>query len=349
MKKLITPLVFVFIAAVIGFTLYKNKQEMEVKAEEAMKTSTSIPVRTQKIAKTSNALSFTINGTFIPSRELLLKSEGSGKVTQIFKEKGDQVSKGEVIAKLDDELIQAELAIAETKFNQYTRDLSRYENLAGTEAITEKQLEEIQNAHKMGASEIKMINRRLANTVITAPISGFINEDFIEIGTLMSPGMNVVEIVNVMPLKLVVNVSEMEIANIQVGDSVKVKVGVIPDQEFTGKVSFTSSKGDASLKYKVEIDLEEASEKIKPGMFAYATFEYPAQEAIMIERTSLIRGIKNPEVFVLKDGKANLKEIKIAQVGNNKLMLLDGLEIGDKLITSGLINLKDGMAVTEIQ
>ncbi|EPR66035.1 efflux RND transporter periplasmic adaptor subunit [Cyclobacterium qasimii] len=349
MKKLITPLVIVFLAAVIGFTLFNNKQEMGVKAEQAMKTSEYIPVRTQVVAKTSNSLSFMTNGSFIPSQELILKSEGNGKVVRILKDKGDYVKKGDVIARLDDEILQAELSIAETIFSQYTRDLGRYENLAGTEAITEKQLEEIQNAHTMGASEIKMIKRRLSNTVITAPISGYINEDFIEIGTLLNPGMDVVEIVNVNPLKLVVQVAEMEIANIKVGDEVQVKVGVIPDQQFSGKVSFTSSKGDASLKYQVEIELKETSEKIKPGMFAYATFDYPAQDAILIERTSLVRGVKNPEVYTLENGKAVLKKIKISQLGDNKLMLLDGLNIGEKVITSGLINLKDGMAVTELQ
>ncbi|WP_339925221.1 efflux RND transporter periplasmic adaptor subunit [uncultured Cyclobacterium sp.] len=349
MKKLITPLVIVFIAGVIGFTLYKNKQEMGVKAEQAMKTSEYIPVRTQLITKTSNSISFMTNGSFIPSQELKLKSEGNGKVIKILKDKGDYVNKGDVIARLDDELLQVELSIAETKFNQFTRDLGRYENLAGTEAITEKQLEEIQNAHKMGASEIKMIKRRLSNTVITAPISGYINEDYIEIGSLLNPGMDVVEIVNVMPLKLVVQVAEMEIANIKVGDEVQVKVGVIPDQQFNGKVSFTSSKGDASFKYQVDIELKETSDKIKPGMFAYATFEYPSMEAVLIERTSLIRGIKNPEVFILEDGKAVLKKIQIAQLGDSKLMLLEGLNIGDKVITSGLINLKDGVAVTELQ
>lgn len=266
MKKLITPLIIVAIAAAIGFTLFKNKQEMEVKAEQAMKTSESIPVRTETIKKTAHKISFTSNGTFEPSQELTLKAEASGKVLKIYKKKGDYVRKGDVIAKLDDELIQSELSISEVKLRQNEKDLGRYENLAGTEAITEKQLEEIRNATKMAASQVKMNKKRLANTAITAPISGYINEDYIEIGTLMSPGMNVVDIVNVKPLKLVVNVSELEIARISVGDSVAVKVGVLPEKDFTGKVSFTSNKGDASLRYEVEIALQEETAQIKPGM-----------------------------------------------------------------------------------
>lgn len=313
-----------------------------------MKTSESIPVRTQVIKKTENEISFTSNGTFKPSQELTLKSEASGKVVKIYKEKGAYVRKGDVIAKLDDELLQSELAIAEVKLRQNKKDLGRYENLAGTEAITEKQLEDIRNAAKMSESEVKMIKKRLANTVITAPISGYINEDYIEIGTLMSPGMEVADIVNVQPLKLVVNVSELEIARISKGDEVSVKVGVLPENDFRGKVSFTSNKGDASLRYEVEIELDENNDQIKPGMFAYASFNYPAENAIMIDRKALVSGVKNPEVFVVENGKAVLKEIKLAQIGENKLLLLDGLKEGEKLVTSGLINLKDGTAVTEL-
>lgn len=348
MKKIITPLVLVIIAASIGFTLFKNKQEMEVKAEQAMKTSESIPVRTEVVKKTENKITFVSNGTFKPSQELTLKSEASGKVVRIFKEKGAYVRKGDVIAKLDDDLLESELAIAEVKLGQSKKDLERYENLAGTEAITEKQLEESRNATKMNESQVKMIKKRLANTTITAPISGYINEDYIEIGTLMNPGMDVADIVNVQPLKLVVNVSEMEIARINKGDKVSLKVGVLPEKEFTGKVTFTSNKGDASLRYEVEIELDESSDQIKPGMFAYASFNYPAEEAILIDRKALVSGVKQPEVFVVENGRAVLKEVKLAQVGDNKLVLLDGLKEGEKLVTSGLINLKDGTPVTEL-
>ncbi|UCS94876.1 efflux RND transporter periplasmic adaptor subunit [Echinicola marina] len=348
MKKLITPLVLIIIAASIGFTLFKNKQEMEVKAEEAMKISESIPVKTTRVKKEPHEIAFSSNGTFEPSQELSLKSEANGKVVKIYKKKGAFVNTGDIIAKLDDEFIQQELAIAEIKLQQNKKDLARYENLAGTEAITEKQLEEIRNATKMAEADVIMKKKRLANTLIKAPISGYINEDYTEIGTLMSPGMNVVDIVNIRPLKLNVNVSELEIARINTGDTVDVKVGVLPEKEFKGKVSFTSKKGDASLRYEVEIELEEGSEHIKPGMFAYASFQYPAEEAMLIDRKSLVGGVKNPEVFVVENGKAKLKKVKLAQVGENKLVVLEGLKEGEKLVTSGLINLRDGIPVTEL-
>ncbi|MBD3631286.1 efflux RND transporter periplasmic adaptor subunit [Cyclobacterium sp.] len=348
MKKIIPIVILVLVIGSIAFTLFNNKQEMAVKAEEAMKTTEFIPVRTEVVGKSYVNVNFTSNGTFEANRELNLQSEASGKVVKILKRKGDEVKEGQLIAQLDDELLQSELVIATLTFEQSQKDLERYKNLSGTDAITKKQLEEIQNSSKTAEAQLNMIKKRISNTRITAPIPGYINDDHIEIGTLVSPGMPLLDIVNTQPLKLSIQVSESEIAQISVGDTVLVKAGVFPDKEYKGKVTYTSSKGDASLRYKVEISLKDEAADLKPGMFGYATFNYDKQEAIMINRKSLISGLKNPEVYVVEEGKARVKAIKVASIGQDQLVLLEGLQEGEKVITTGLINLKDGVAVTEL-
>jgi len=348
MKKLIPIVILILVIGGIAFTLYGNKKEMAVEAEEAMKTSQFIPVTTEVIEKSNVNVNFTSNGTFEANQELNLQSEASGKVVKIFKRKGDFVKAGQLIAQLDDELLQSELAIAQVSYDQTKRDLERYRNLSGSDAITRRQLEDIENSSKNAEAQLNMIKKRLSNTKITAPISGYINDDHIEIGSLVAPGMQIVDIVNTQPLKLTVSVSESEIAQIAVGDEVTVKAGVFPDREFKGKVSFTASKGDASLRYAVEISLDGETEDIKPGMYGYVTFNYDKQEAILINRRALISGLKEPQVFVLEDGKARVKPIKIASMGQDQFVLLDGLQEGEKLITTGLINLKDGTAVSEL-
>src|SRR5690606_3047682 len=342
MKKVIPILVLLLIVGGIAYTLYNNKQEMAVEAEEAMKTSQFIPVTTEVVGKSSVNVNFTSNGTFEANQELSLQSEASGKVVKIFKRKGDFVKAGQLIAQLDDDLLQSELAIAQVSYDQTKRDLERYRNLSGTDAITKRQLEDIENGSRHAEAQLNMIKKRISHTRITAPISGYINDDHMEIGTLMAPGMPLVDIVNTQPLKLKVNLSESEIAQVVVGDEVTIKAGVFPDKAYKGKVSFTASKGDASLRYEVEISLDGESADIKPGMYGYATFNYDKQEAILINRKALISGLKNPEVFVVEDGKARVKPIKITSIGQDQLVLLDGLKEGEKLITTGLINLKDG-------
>lgn len=347
MKKVITPIILILIVGGIAYTLFNNKQQMALKAEEAMKVSEFIPVQAETVNKSAHKIHFTANGTFEANRELTLQSEASGKVVKIFKKKGDFVKAGQQIAKLDDELLQAELVINQLTYDQSLRDLERYENLAGSDAITKKQLEEIQNGSKSAEAQLKMIKKRIEFTNIVAPISGYINDDQIEIGTLLAPGMPIVDLVDTDPLKLRINVSEMETTQIELGDSVTVRAGVFPNREFKGKVTFVSSKGDASLRYPVEISLMGDMEGLKTGMFGYADFQYDQPETILINRKSLVSGLKNPEVYVIENGKARLKPIKIASIGQDQLVVLDGLNEGEKLITSGLINLRDGIDVSE--
>lgn len=348
MKKLIPTVILILIIGGIAFTLYGNKQEMAVQAEEAMKTSQFIPVTTELVGRSNVNVNFTANGTFMANQELTLQSEASGKVLKIFKRKGDFVKAGQVIAQLDDELLQSELVIAQVGYDQTSRDLERYRNLSGTDAITRRQLEDIENGSRNAEAQLSMIKKRISHTTITAPISGYINDDHIEIGSLVNPGMPIVDIVNTQPLKLTVNLSESEIAQIALGDEVTVKAGVFPDKEFKGKVIFTASKGDASLRYQVEISLGGETDHIKPGMYGYAAFNYDRQEAILINRKALISGLRNPQVFVVEEGRARVKPIKVASVGQDQLVLLDGLKEGEKLITTGLINLQDGTAVSEL-
>src|SRR5690606_31123910 len=139
---------------------------------------------------------FTSNGTFIANQELNLQSEASGKVVKTFKRKGDMVQAGQLIAQLDDELLQSELSITQVSYDQAKRDLERYRNLSGSDAITKRQLENIDNDSKNAEAQLKIIHKRIAHGNITPPISVYINEDYVEIGTLVAPAMPIVHIVN---------------------------------------------------------------------------------------------------------------------------------------------------------
>ncbi|KEO74145.1 efflux RND transporter periplasmic adaptor subunit [Anditalea andensis] len=348
MKKLIAPIIIAVIAIWIGISLVSNKKEMTAQAASAMEVSRHIPVQTQTVTQESYALSFVSNGIFQADKELSIQSEASGKVIKVFKKKGQFVTAGEPIVKLDDEMLQAELSISEIKLKQAEKDLARYHNLSETEAITSKQLEESQNALEMIKAELKTIRKRLSNTLITAPISGYINEDYVEIGTLINPGMPVADLVSTDPMKLSIKVSEAEIVQIGLGDKVGITVGALPDEKMEGKVTFTSSKADASLHYIVEIDIQNAHKSIRPGMFGSAEFSYQMPEIIQIPRQALIGGLRDPEVYLFQNGKANKRKITARSMGQDKIAVMDGLNIGDKIITSGLINLREGVEVIEL-
>ncbi len=347
MKKiLIIALVLISVGAV-AFTLYNNKEEMNQAATLAMKSSEYISVTVEKVEEKTVNRNFEANGIFEPSQQLKLMAETSGAIVKIQRRKGDYVKKGDLIIQIDDRLIRSEYTIAKLNRDQAEKDLKRFQNLASTDAITKKQLEENENGFKIADAQLSALKKRLDDTQVTAPIAGFINEDYYEMGTLVSPGMPLADIINKNPLKLSVNVTETEIAKVKKGDEIAVRVNAISNQDFAGKVDFISDMADASFKYQVELIMNSKNQDvIKPGMFGTAQFEFSQEEKVlMIDRKSISGSLKNPGVFLIKDGVAVYQAVKINPLDDGSVEILDGLKAGDEVIASGLINVKEGTKV----
>jgi RND family efflux transporter MFP subunit len=347
MKKSILIISLLIGIGAIAYTLFKNKAELNESAERAMKTSEFISVTTEQVTEKTVNRNFEANGVFEPSQELKLMSETSGAVVKIFKRKGDYVKKGEPILQVDDRLIRSEYNIIKLNRDQAEKDLGRYANLASADAITKKQFEDSERSFKITENQMISLQKRLDDTRVVAPISGFINEDYFEMGTLLNPNVPVVDIINTNPLKLKVSVSENEISRIKVGEQVSVRVNAITGEVFTGKINFISQIADASFKYEVILQMSGNNlEKIKPGMFGTAAFQFSQDEKVLqINRKSIAGSLKDPGVFLIQDGAAVYQKVVINPLSDGTVEILDGLKAGDEVIASGLINVKEGTKV----
>ncbi|WP_026969851.1 efflux RND transporter periplasmic adaptor subunit [Algoriphagus terrigena] len=346
MKKLIIIGFLLIGVSAIAFTLYNNKTELNEAAESAMKSSDFISVTVEKVENQTVNRNFEANGVFEPSQELKLMSETSGAITKILKRKGDYVKKGDLIVQVDDRLIRSDYTIAQLNLEQAEKDVKRYENLANTDAITKKQLEDNQKAYKIAEAQFSALQKRLDDTQVKAPISGFINEDYFELGTLVSPGMALVDIINKNPLKLSVGVTEGEIAKVKKGEQITVGVNAITGQDFTGKVDFISDKANGAFKYEVVLLMNGNPEQIKPGMFGTAHFNFSQDEEVLkISRKSIAGSLKDPGVYLIENGQAVYRSVKINPLDDGMVEVLEGLKAGDEVIASGLINVKEGTKV----
>lgn len=331
----------------IAYTLYVNKGELEKSANLAMKSSDFIAVTVEKVREEAILRSFESNGVFKANQELKLMAETSGTILKINKRKGDFVKKGDLILQVDDRLIQAEYTIAKLNRDQAEKDMKRFENLAATDAVTQKQLEETQKAFKILDAQLSAISKRLEDTRITAPISGYINEEYYEMGALVTPGMPIAHIINSSPLKFSIKVSESEVAQVNKGDVVTIQVNTLPNENFTGKVDFISNQADGSFKYEVILLVNgDTQQKIKPGMFGTAKFQSTQKENILkVNRKSIVGSIKDPGVYLIENGHAIYKSVKINPLIDGNVEILQGLKAGEEIIVSGLINIKEGTKV----
>ena len=351
MKKLIYILIAVVLIGAGAYTLMNNKKEMTAAAAVAEIKSDAIPVvlteaKTEKIDR-----SFTAQGNFEPIQSLTLLSETQGQVLKVNKRKGDRVRAGEVLAQVESNTLRADLITAQANYDKAKRDLGRYENLAAGDAITKKQLEEARLGVQQAEAQLIMAKQRVAKSTITAPISGIVNELYIEVGSYLSPGTKLYDIVNVDKLKLNVNVNEREIMLVKQGAKVKVKADVNPNNEYEATVTAIAANADASLKYDVELTLNNSSESnLKAGMYGTAFFPVTdTREALLLPRESIVGSLQDPTIFVVTNGTAHQKKIAIGTVTQDKVEVVLGLAQGEKVVQSGQINLREGIKVTALK
>lgn len=347
MKKVLIITISIVVVGLIAFTLSANKQEMAENAKLAEVSSDYIPVEVTSITQTTLDKQIMADGTFQAVTDLTVLSETQGQVVKVYKEKGVKAKKGELLAQVENEALQAQVAAAEANFKKLQADLDRFTNLSRSNAVTERQLEDVKIGLKNAEAQYRSAKKNLDNTYIRATTSGNINDDFVQEGAFISPGQKLYEIVDVRKLKLNVKLTASQILNVKEGTRVEMTSPVYPNATFTGKVTAIASKADAALKYNVEIELQNASEKsLKPGMYATAHFNFTGTaESSYLNRNALVGSIQNPQVFIVEKGKARLKKITVGEVFNDKIEVVDGLTPDDKVVVSGQINLAEGTEV----
>lgn len=336
----------------IGWVLQNNKKENEAKtAVVAEGNSGAVAVKTAAVAKQQIELDFSSNGTFEANQELTLSAENSGRVTRIAVEEGDRVSKGQVLARIDNELLIVDTETAAANYQNALRDLARYESAFKTGGVTQQQVENARLKVTTTRAAVQSSKRKSSDANVRAPFSGIINKRSIELGSYVSPGTALFEIVDVSKLKLNVTANESQVVNLKKGDEVSIKSNIFPDKEFKGKVSFIAAKADNSLNFPVEIELiNNGSNQLKAGMYGTAIFDFPSQAAtIAIPRSAFIGSVNSNKVFILEGSKAMERKVVSGRIIGETVEILDGLKEGENVIISGQINLVNGSQVESVK
>jgi RND family efflux transporter MFP subunit len=328
-------------------TLNENKETLEEKVQIREEVITEIPVRVAPVVqmKVDNSLKF--NGTFEARKELPIIAEGQGRITQLNIKEGQQVSRGQMIAKIDDTNIQAQLTTVRASLEKSRKDVERYERLLKAGAISQQQYEEIKLGYQNAQANVTSIEQQLKYSSARAPMSGVIKEVKVEEGSFATPGSTIATVVDISRLKMIVKVDEKDIIKIREGQAVSITTDVYPDETLNGKVSLISVQADAGRKYEIEIELPNPrNTPLRPGMYGYVSIE-PAEKiektALFIERKAIVGSVQKPMVYVLNHAnEAQYKAVKIGDTKGDKVEVLSGLEKGELVVTTGQINLTDG-------
>lgn len=353
MKKILLYSGLVIAAiALIFWKLNDNKKKNAEKTEIVKQSSSgAVPVLTEQATMTTFDPQFTANGNFEPIREINFLSEISGRITAIPVKEGSKVGVGTILARVDNEVLNAELQSSRSSLEQAGTDRDRFIKAFETGGVTQKQVDDMKLQYAAAEARYTSARRKVEDTYIKSPISGTINNKFVEVGTYLSAGTKMFEIVDISHLKLVVNVPESQVVQLANGQSVAVTTNVFPEVVYNGKISFIAAKGDASLNYPVEIEVANVDgRELKAGMYGSASFQLKEQAPLLlIPRSAFYGGVNSNMIFLLNNGKAETRKVVTGRILGDKVEVRSGLSIGETIITSGQVNLVEGTSVSPQQ
>jgi len=352
MKRILIIAAVLLVGALVAFRLVNNKKVIDAKNKVVDTSGQRVAVNATTVQSRISEQNLNLVGTVIPNQQIEIKSEVQGKLLSLNVALGQFVKKGQVIARVDDKIRSIGVANAEQSLANAKQNLERYTNLYQGGAATQAQLQQYQLTYDNALNQLEQARKELSSTTITAPISGFITSKAVEAGAFANVGTSIVTIVDVSRLKVQLNVAERDVYALKVGDAVNITTSVYPGVQFRGEITFISPSGDDAHNYPIEISIRnEDKTPLKAGTYVNIAFNRKSQVAtLQIPREALVGSTKDAQVYVVDaNNLARLRKVTIGADNGDYLEVLNGLKEGEKVVTTGQINLTDSTQVAIIQ
>lgn len=306
----------------------------------------AIPVEITKVKKSSIERDLELVGTLAAWKEANLGAQTTARVQKIYVEEGSRVKEGDLLFEMDDtQLAQAKIQYQITKDN-YERMKPLYE----IGSISQTQFDQIKAAYETAEKSYKLL---LTNTQFRAPFSGIITAKKINEGEIfvLAPtggAPSIVTLMQINPLKLLLNVSENNFKDIKLGQPVEIRSDIFPNEVFKGIVNRINPTINPSTRtFEIEIKIPNANEKLRPGMFVRAKILLGKTDGILVNRSTVLKQIGTSAyyAFIVKNNIAKRVDVQIGKEFDTVIEITNGLSDGDYLVTKGHGILKDGSLV----
>ena len=346
LKKILYITIPVVLLGLVVVRLKKNKELAKTNIVQFNKEA-AIAVIADTVVLQEVAFPSTFSGTFEPNLETKLSAELQGKINAVFVDVGDFVQKGQPLIQLDNSLLKLQLEGIEVQIEGLELDVKRYTILTKADAIQGVQLEKTLLALKAAKIQKATLAEQIQKTTIKAPFSGVVTAKLTEQGAFAAPGIPLLQITDIAVLKFTINIPETDLALFQIGKSYTITPDVMQNELINGKMYMVGSKANAGNSYAIQFKINNTDLSLKAGMFGKVIVKNNrSAKGIFIPSSAIIGSATNPQVYVVKNGKAIKQDVLIQSTLQNQVLLASGIVAGDVIVVNGFINLYDGANVT---
>jgi RND family efflux transporter MFP subunit len=332
-----------------------------------------ITVQMGEVGKGDISASMTVVGNLVGLQTVDVVPRTGGRLVSVNVQLGDRVRRNQLLAKIEDfEIVEqvkqaeASLEVAKATIRQRDADLKvaelnfeRSKNLFGRQLLAKQALDDAESRYLAAQAQLDLsraqstqtsarleeLQINLANTNIISPVDGFVGRRNADPGAWVSQQAPVVSVVDISRLRLIANVVEKDLRLVNVGDPASVEVDAFPGELFKGRIARVAPVLDpATRTAPMEVEIPNTANLLKPGMYAKVLLLIEERKGTaLVPKVAVVdfegkRGVWVPE----SENKARFAEVKLGLEDAERVEILAGLKVGDRIVTDGASSLRAG-------
>ncbi len=286
-------------------------------------------------------------GSLQSDEAVQVASEIAGRIAEIAFKEGQPVGAGDVIARLDEALVKAEIADAEARLVFAKQNNDRARALVRTGAVTGRTRDEAVSNLEIAQAAVELAKTRLDKHTLRAPFDGVAGVRNVSVGAYVAVGTPIVNIEKLDTLKVDFKVPEIYLTDIKVGQVVDVTVDAVPGQTFAGEIYAINPLVDVNGRaLHVRAQLANSRQLLRPGLFARITIKGLAErEVTLVPESAVVPRGGDAFVFRVDNGQAIETRVKLGARKNAEVEVIEGLPPTAVVVTAGQQKLKNGSSV----
>lgn len=298
-------------------------------------------VKIQTVTEQAVPQVMTYTATVQPDKRNAISSSMPNRIKRIYVEVGDHVRKGQRLVDLDaSNSIQQKVQLDNLEL-----EYNRAKELVAVGGASQQQLDQITAQYEAAKTAYDNL---IENTALLSPVNGVVTARNYDEGDMASGAILTVMQIN--PVKIIINVSESEFPKIKLGMPIQLKFDVYGDEAFQGKVSLIYPTIDAATRtFGVEVEIPNANQRIRPGMFARATVDYGSINRVVVPDRAVVKRAGSGDRFVYvynNDGTVSYVQVELGRHLGTSYELISGVESNSQVVIAGQTKLFDGAKVT---
>ncbi len=328
----------VLMSAACGSNANKTQEQPVAEVTEIVPTVSVTQVSVREVPQISTYTSTVqayVKNNIVP--------QTGGRITSIKVEIGDFVKEGQVLAEIDkSQLQQAQLSLR----NQEV-ELARLRSLYEAGGLSKSDLDAIELQYNVTKTQVDNL---LENTVLLSPINGVVTARNYDVGDICSVASPIFTVEQIVPVKLLVAISESDYSKVKKGDSVEITADAVPEKTFYGKINRIYPTIDPTTRtFTVEVVVQNNYRTLRPGMFVRASVNFGVNNNVVVPDVAIVKQQGSGERFIYvlnEDGTVTYQKVVLGRRMGTEYEVLEGLSDGATIVTGGQIRLKDGIKVS---